>query len=138
ERRAGRDEHRERALLPATCAPKTLPQRGDAPRVPSAHHGIERADVDTQLECVGGHHAADQALAPTPFDTTPGLGQVYTAIADDLLRIDFVAGQAVAQVLEHGLDLLTPLAKHQGGHLGPHQVSRDTHRRLQVALADAE
>jgi hypothetical protein len=81
ERHAGGHQQRELGSPAAARAPEALPQRRDGARVARADHGIERADVDAELERVGGHHAADVAGAQALLDAAPRLGQVATAVA---------------------------------------------------------
>jgi hypothetical protein len=64
-----------------------LPGRGHAARVAEEHGGVEAADVDPQLERVGGHDPQHRALAQPPLDLTPLQRQVAAAVAaDDALR----------------------------------------------------
>ena len=80
ERRARCHQHRRRRALPPSCAPRTLPGGRDRARISRHHHGVERADIDSQLQRVGRDHAANLALAQLALDFPPLARQVAGAI----------------------------------------------------------
>ena len=137
-RRAGGDQQREAGALPSPRAAEALPQRRHAARPARAHHRVERAHVDAQLQRAGGHHAAHVAAAQPRLDVAPLLRQVAGAVGLHQLGREPRLHQGVAQVLEHHLDVVPRLAEEQRGHAGLHQVGRQPRARLHVGLADAQ
>ena len=53
-------------------------------------------------------------------------------------RVDLVARQPVAQVLEHHLDAVAGVAKNQSRNSRAHEILGEPHRRLDVALPHPE
>ena len=80
ERRRGRDEHADRGIAPAPGAARALPSGGEGTRVAGEHHGIERADVDAEFQCVGRNDAEDLSVPQLPLDFPPLSGQVAAAV----------------------------------------------------------
>ena len=61
--------------------------RGDGAGVADADGRVEAADVDPELQRVGGHHAAYAAVAQPRLDLVALVGQVAAAIAADRVRM---------------------------------------------------
>ena len=78
-----RHQHRHRGPAAAAGAARLLPGGGDAARVAEEHGGVEAADVDAQLEGIGGHDAEHGAVAQAALDLPPLQGQVAAAVAAD-------------------------------------------------------
>ena len=119
ERRARRDEDADALGAPPPGAAEALPRRRDRARVAGAHHGVELADVDPELERVRGDDAEDLAVAKAPLDVAPLLGEVAAAVGHDARRVDPCASvgalgsrrHRVAQVAEHHLDACCATAR---------------------------
>ena len=71
-------------VVPAAGAAGLLPGGGDGAGVAAHHADVEPADVDAQLERVGGDHGADRAVAQSLLDGPPLVGQVAAAVAAHL------------------------------------------------------
>ena len=84
ERVLAGDVDREPAAAAPGAAPH-LPQRGDRARERDADRGVERADVDAELERVGGDDAEQLALDEPALDLAPLLGRVAGAVGRDPL-----------------------------------------------------
>ena len=94
ERVLARDVDRQPAPAAPRAAPH-LPQRGDRARERHADRRVERADVDAELERVGGDHAEQLALDEPVLELAPLLGGVARAVGRDPL-----GEVAAAHVLE--------------------------------------
>ena len=69
ERVARADQDRDADGSPRRPArPKRCQVAGDGARIADADHGVEVADVDAELERVGGHDAQDLAVAQAVLD----------------------------------------------------------------------
>ena len=73
---------RQPAAAAAGAAPH-LAQRGDGARERHADRRVERADVDAELERVGGHHAEQLALEQLVLELAPLLRRVAGAVGGD-------------------------------------------------------
>ena len=81
--RAGRRRRRARPARPGRRGrpgPACCHIDAMVPGNPSRMHGVEPADVDAELECVGGRHAADPSGEQALFDGPPFLGQVAAPV----------------------------------------------------------
>ena len=113
ERVVARDVDGEPAAAAAGAAP-LLAERGDRAGERDADRGVERADVDAELERVGGDDAEQLALDELALELAPLLGRVAGAVGRDPL-----GEVGVAEVLErelgelrHQLDGLARLHEH--------------------------
>ena len=97
DRGAGRDEDRDARPRPPAGPPELLPGRGDRARVAGHDRHVEPADVDAELERVGGDDAEDLAVAQPALDR-PALGrQVAAAVAPDPTARAAALAQRLAQ-----------------------------------------
>ena len=71
-----RHQHRRRLLALATGPARLLPHRGDGAGEAVEDAGVEAADVDAQLQGVGGGHAAELATEQLGLDLPPLRRQV--------------------------------------------------------------
>ena len=80
ERVVARDQDRE-GVLPAAPGPADLlPQSRPGPGEAGQQHGVQPADVDPELEGVGGGEADQLAGAERRLDVAPLLGEVAAAV----------------------------------------------------------
>ena len=84
ERVLAGDVDRQSAAAAAGAAPH-LAQARDRPGEGHADRGVECADVDPELERVGGDHAKQLAARQPPLDLAPLRGGVAPAIRGDPL-----------------------------------------------------
>ena len=82
ERVLARDVHREAPPAPPGAAPH-LAQRGDGAGERDDDRGVELADVDPELERVGGDHRAQLAADEAPLELAALLGGVAGAVGGD-------------------------------------------------------
>ncbi len=79
------NQDRERVGVPATGSPHLLPHGGAGARVAGEDGGVERADVDAQLQRTGGCDRQQLAVGQLALDATPVLGEVAGPVALDAL-----------------------------------------------------
>ena len=77
-------QHGQAFVVPAAAAARLLPTAGDRAGVIHQEGHVERADVDAQLERVGGRDAAQVAAEQILLDLAAFIGQVAAAIARTL------------------------------------------------------
>ena len=104
DRRAGGDEDRDARALPPSGPPELLPGGRDRPRVAGQDRDVEAADVDAELERVGGDDAEDLAVAQAVLDRPPLGRQVAAAIAADARARPVTLAQRFAQAGQQDLD----------------------------------
>ena len=83
DRRRRRDDDGDARLSPPPGPPHLLPRGGDGARVAGQDRDVEAADVDAELQGVGGHDAQDLAVAQATLDRPSLRGQVAAAVAAD-------------------------------------------------------
>ena len=84
ERVLARHVHRQPGVAAAGAAPH-LAQAGDRAGERDADRRVELADVDAELERVGGHHRQQLALGQPALDLAPLRGRVAGAVGRDPL-----------------------------------------------------
>ncbi len=85
ERRAGRHQHRSDAVCRRPARPRAATWKRWCPDIPPSPPR-RGSDVDAQLQCVGGDHGADIAVAQLALDLAALLGQIAAAIAANARR----------------------------------------------------
>jgi hypothetical protein len=121
ERRRAEAQHAQRGV-PAPPSP-THPLHGRCARarIAGEHHRIDPADVDAELERVGGGDDRGVARAQGSLDFPPSIRQVAAAIAPHRprrrgLARGTVGPRVVLHVAGEQLDRLARAAEHQRGH----------------------
>ena len=104
-RRARRDEERDRQVLAATGPTHLLPGRRDGPRVAHENGGLQRADVDPELERVRRDDASHGAVAQTALDRATLAREVSAAVATHEVGRPLRLGEASAEIGEEELGL---------------------------------
>src|SRR5882672_7296109 len=79
-------QHGAGASAAASGAPGALPRGGDRAGVAGHDDGIERADVNAELERAGRDHAANFSVSEAAFDFAPLVRQVAAAVAANVFR----------------------------------------------------
>ena len=77
------DEDRERVAVPSPGASRLLPHRRAGSRVAGEHRGVERADVDPELQRARRGDREEVAVGELAFDLPPVLGEVACSVALD-------------------------------------------------------
>jgi hypothetical protein len=98
---------------PAPAAPGPSPhlaQRGDRAGEGDADRGVERADVDAQLQRVRGDHPEQLAVDQPALQLAPLLGRVAGAVGSDPLR-ELAAARVLERELREARDQLDRLAR---------------------------
>src|SRR5207237_2774468 len=87
DRRRRRDEEGGGQILAPAGASHLLPRRRHGPRVAEEDGGLERADIDAELQGVRRNDATDGTVAQALLDRAPLRRQIAAAIAaDEILR----------------------------------------------------
>ncbi len=115
-----------------------LPGAGDGAGIAGEHRRLQRADIDSQLQGVGAHHAQDLALPQLPLDLPALLGQVSSPVSPDRLLGLPQAVEGLAQVGEEHLRIQAAAGKDNGGDLVGDELPGDPFRFQKRAAADAQ
>ena len=103
ERRAARHEHRRGPARAPARAPCALPCGGNGAGIPGEDGHVQRADVDAELERVGGDHRANSAFAKTLLDLAASIGQISSAIPANPFRGARRAPEILLQIRRQNL-----------------------------------
>ena len=124
--------------MAAAGAAGLLPGGGHRARVPAHEADVQRADVDAQLQGVGGDHRAHRALAQAALDGATLAGQVAAPVAAHLPAPDAHLAAGLFQVREQ--DLHPHAAAGEDDELGPRaqETLRQPARLLDRRAADAQ
>ncbi len=137
--RVGRRHHdQKRHAPPPPGAPGLLPGGGDGAGVAAQHAGVELADVDAQLQRVGGHHGGDAPRPQFPLDLTPLGGQVAAAIAPHPARVAQRVADHVLEVAREHLHREPGASEHDVLDARPEQVRGDVAGLWDGPRADAQ
>ena len=123
ERVVARDEHTEGRLLGSARTTDLLPGGGDRARVAREHDGIERADVDAELEGVRRHHDVEPSVTQVRLDRA-ALGRRVAAPVGAHLAIRSHLGRPP----RHELSANPRPGEHERRHVLTGQVGGDRRR----------
>ncbi len=115
-----------------------LPGRGDRPRIADADRRVEAANVDAELERVGGHHPPYPTVAQAALDLLALVRQVAAAVAADRVRVAGRRRERLAQVGGQHLDRGARLRERDRLHAAGDQPLRHALAGQQRRAADAE
>ena len=135
ERVFARDENRE-AGTAATCPAPLLPQRRHGAREADRDRAVEAADVDSELERVGGGDAEQLAGHQALLDLAPLRRRVAGAVRGEPgsgLRLDAFGGEAVDE-----LDGLTALGEADRAQVALDEGRQQARGVAERACADTE
>src|SRR5439155_12018149 len=127
----------DRAVPPA-CATDLLPGGGDGARIADDDGGLQRADVDPELEGVRGDHAVDLPAAEPGLDLAPVQRQVPGAVAADPAPGIQPGQEGLLQVAGHDLHLQSRATEDDGLDAPADPGRRDPPPLEEGAAADAE
>ena len=117
-------------------APPHLAQRGDRAREGHAHRRVERADVDAELERVGGDDGQQVAVGQARLELAALLGGVAGAVGGDAVLE--LGAQLLAHDARHQLDRLARLDEADRPRPLAHQLGHDVGRLAQRAAAQLQ
>ena len=138
-KRRGRGDHdRQRRIFAPTRAPRLLPCAGNRPRIAAQHTGVQLADVNAQLQRVGGDYGANLAFAQAALNLPPQRRQIAAPIAPDAPRVAERVFDPFLEVPRQHLNRQPRFAENDGRNIIIHQHGRDVQRLLQNGFADAE
>ena len=110
------DEHGERVGVAPPGSPRLLPHRRAGPGVAREHGGVERPDVDAELERARRGDRQQLAVGERAFDPSPILREVAGPVARDLLPQLRVADLAPRPL---GEQLRRPTRSREADRSGP-------------------
>ena len=129
------DVHGE-SMAATASAPPHLLETGDGARKRDADRGVERANVDPELERVGRDHAEQLARAQPPLDLLALGRRVAGAVGGDSLgelRVEAIDG-----VAEDQLDALARLHEADGPGAGGDQLGEHLSRLVESRATQAQ
>ena len=92
-------QHGARASAAASRTAGALPRCRNRAGIACHDHGVERADVNSQLQSARCDHAADFSLAQAALDFSSFVGQVAAAVSPKFFRFP---GQTRIRLLQIG------------------------------------
>ena len=117
QRVVARHHHAERVASPPPGAAHLLPQRRPCAGESGQQYGVEAADVDAELECVGRGQSEQPPGAQRLLELAAFLGQVATAIGGDLVdQAGVHLAQQPARGRRHDLGPAPRTDERQGVH----------------------
>ena len=122
-----------RPARPARCQLEAI-----VPGIAGHHHGIERADIDAELQRVGGDYRADLAVAELALDLAPLLRQITAAIAAHRLARQRPAIAGVLQIRHQHFRREAIVGEDQRLQVALDEFQRQAPRLVDVAAADSE
>ena len=138
DRRAARDQHGRRSRRPPAGAAGPLPCRGNRARIASHHADVEGADVDAQLQRIGGNDGADLRFAQPALDFAAAVRQIAATIAADHVRRSRRTVERILQIGREDLHREPALRKDDQLQVVTQELERDTARLGEIRPADAE
>ena len=108
------------------------------PGIAGHHHGVQRADVDAQLQRVGRHHGADLAVAQLAFDLAALPRQIAAAIAANGSGAHRPSLAGVLQIGDQDFGRQPVVREHERLLAAVDELERDAARLVEIAAPDAE
>ncbi len=138
ERGRGCHEDGTGATAATACAAGPLPGSGDRPGISRHHHGIERANIDAQLQRARRHHTANSCIAQSALDLAALVRQIAAAIAANRFRFARPVGISLLQIRQQQLGVQTRIREHDRLQLMFQEFLRHTRGFVDVAAADSQ
>ena len=117
---------------------RALPPGCDRARISRHHDSVERANIHTQLERVGGHDCPDLPFAQLALDLPALAGQISATVPPDCCLRQRPALAGVFQVSHQNFGRKTVIGEHQRLLVALDQFHRDAARLVNVAAADSK
>ncbi len=138
ERRRRRHQHRARASAAASGAAGALPGGGDGAGVTGHDDGVERTDVNAELESAGGNHSANYSIAEAAFDFAALVRQVAAAIAANGFRFSRQVRIRLLQIGQENFSLQARIGEDDGLQIVFQKFLGHARGFVDVAAADAQ
>ena len=138
ERRRGSDQHGAGASAAAPGAAGALPSGGNRSGIARHDRGVERADVDAQLQRVRRNHAANAAFAQAVLDFAALAGEIASAIAANGGRLSRRRRICLLQIGEQHFRVQARVGEHDGLQVALQEFLRDARRLVDIAAADSQ
>src|SRR5437868_7134296 len=128
ERRARSDQNGQGGTLPTSSSAGALPGGSDRAWIAGHYHCIQRPDIDSELERVGGDHCPDFALSELSFDLAALAWQIAAAISADPVARQGSPLARVAQILQQNLGRQPAVGEYQRLLVALDEFRRDAAR----------
>ena len=138
QRGGGGHQNGQRRILAPSGAARLLPGAGDGAGIAAQHARREGADVDAQLQRVGGHDHIHLTRAQAALDFAPLGGQVAAAVAAHAAGKAIGGTGAFLEVAGDDLHLNPAFAKHDAGNIVSQKPFGDAPDLVDHAAADAQ
>ena len=138
EWRGGGDKHGARSAAAASGASRALPRGGDRAGVTGHHAGVERADINSKLERIGGDDAANASFAQATLDFAALTGKIAAAIAANGFSAAGRRGIGLLQIREQDFRMQAAIREDDGLQLAREKFLGDARRFGEIAAANAE
>src|SRR5437899_8524348 len=138
ERRRRGDQHGAGAARAAAGAAGALPGRSDRAGIAGEDGGVERADVDAELERAGRNHAANAALAQAALDLASFARKIAAAIAANRLRLRRRMWIGLFEISQQEFRVQAAVGENNGLQIAFQEFLRHARRLVDVAAANAE
>ena len=137
--RSGRGhQNGQRRVLAPSGAARLLPGAGDGAGIAAQHARREGADVDAQLQRIGGHDHVHLARSQAALDFATLGGQIAAAVAAHTAGKAVGGTGAFLEVPGDDLHLNPAFAKHDGGNIISQKPFGDAPDLVDHAAADAQ
>src|SRR5713226_1501489 len=138
ERRGRSYQHGARASAAPASAAGALPGGGDGAGVAGHDHGVERTDVNAELQSTGGNDASNFSVAEAAFDFAALVRQVAAAIAANGFRFSRQVRIRLLQIGEKNFGVQTRIGKDHGLHIVFQEFLGHARGFVDIAAADAQ
>ncbi len=122
QRSRRRNEHRARASAAPPRAPGPLPGGSNRAWITGHHASVQRSDINSQFQCVRGHHSSNSSVAQTTFDFPPFVRQISAAVAADRFWLARLRRIRLLQIGEHDFGMQSAVGEHNGLQLARQEV----------------
>ena len=120
------DEHGESLVVSAAGTPPLLPQRRARAWPACDDDRIESADIDPELERIGGRDGTERALAQSGLECSPLLRQVAASVCrDGVGKLGIHVGEFLACALRDDLGAATRAHEGEGALALAREVDED-------------
>src|SRR6266704_560630 len=138
ERRRGSHEHGAGASTAAASTAGTLPGGGDGAGISGHDDGIQRANINAELERAGGNHATDFSVAEAAFNFASFVRKVAAAVAANGFRFSRQQRIRLLQIGEKNFRVQARIGEDDGLQIVFQKFLRDARGFIDVAAANAQ
>ena len=138
ERRAGSHQQRGGTAFAAARPARPLPGGSNGARITRHHRHVEAADIDAQLEGVGGNHAQQSPFAQVALNFPPFERQIPAPVSANHFRAHRPPGKIFFQVSHQNFRGQARVGKDNGFQAPHHKDLRQPAGLVQIRPANTE